>query len=90
MVLASYSVCADRIILASILVGVWVPLSDPFLAKSMKSLAPLLSSWSVTFALVDGVTGGRILLLPGDGGGTYNPCVAGSIPGRQAMLLVRS
>jgi len=80
VVLASFSVGAGGTVPASFSVGVLVPSSDPPSARSIKSPRTLLSSFSFSFPLVDGVGGGGLLLLSGDGGGTDIPWSAGGIP----------
>jgi len=86
IVLASFSVGAGGIVPESFLVGVLVPSSNPSSARSIKIPLTLLSSFSYSFPLVDGIRSGSILLLSGDGGGTDIPWLAGSTDGE----MVRS
>jgi len=65
---------------ASSLVGVPVPSSDQLSARSIISPPTLLASCSISLLLVDGVGGGIILHISGDGGGMGIPGTAGGMP----------
>jgi len=90
---ASFLVVAGGTVPASCSVGVLVPSSDPFLARSIKSPPTLFSSFSFSFPSIDGVGGGSILLLSGGGGRTSIPWSVGSIlwsAGGTDGVMVRS
>lgn len=67
---ASVSVGTRGIEPVSLSAGVLVPSSGPTSARSIKCPPMLLSFFSFSFPLDDGVGGGSILLISADGGGT--------------------